>query len=161
MPLGYGLVATGAGQLPWSWVEERLGAARNYWVVTSRADGRPHAMPVWGLWLDGAVYFSTDPASRKGRNLAANPAAVIHLESGDDVVICEGPVESTANAGARFGPDLAAFVDGYDAKYGFRPDPGSAAHGVYRMRPAVVMAWREVDFPATATRWSGTAVGHA
>ena len=67
-------------------------AGRSYWVTTTRADGRPHAMPVWGLWLDGALWFSSDPDSVKGRNLAARPDAVVHLESGDEVCILDGRV---------------------------------------------------------------------
>jgi len=35
--------------LPWSEVERWLTRSRNYWVVTSAPDGRPRAMPVWGL----------------------------------------------------------------------------------------------------------------
>src|SRR4051812_9693775 len=90
---GNGIDQPAEGLLPWSFVDERRATAHNYWVVTSSAAGRPHAAPVWGLWLDGRFYFSTDPASRKGRNLAANPALVVHLESGDDAVILEGTAE--------------------------------------------------------------------
>src|SRR4051812_22385567 len=73
--------------LDWEDARERLAASRNYWVCTTRPDGRPHVAPVWGLWMDDAFYFSTDSASVKGRNLAARPDVVVHLESGDDVVI--------------------------------------------------------------------------
>ena len=34
---------------PWTDVTKALASARNYWVSTTRADGRPHAIPVWGL----------------------------------------------------------------------------------------------------------------
>lgn len=67
--------------------------ARNYWVVTTRSDGKPHSVPVWSIWLDETFYFGTDRRSRKGRNLATNPGLVVHLESGDDVVILEGVAE--------------------------------------------------------------------
>ena len=89
MASGYGLAPLGGGneQISWEAVEEKLRKARNYWVSSTRPDGRPHAMPVWGLWLAGAFFFSTDPQSRKGRNLAVNPNVVVHLESGDDVTI--------------------------------------------------------------------------
>src|SRR2546425_1061199 len=95
MSEGYGVPKDGSGakQLPWSWAVERLLAARNYWICSTRPDGPPHAAPVWGLWLDDAVWFSTDRASRKGRNLLASPTVVVHLESGDDVVILEGEAE--------------------------------------------------------------------
>ncbi len=51
---GYGLVDAGGGKglLPWSWAVEFLSKGRNYWVATTRPDGRPHVMPVWGIWMD-------------------------------------------------------------------------------------------------------------
>ena len=71
---GYGVVAETEGMLPWSWAQERLERAHDYWVATVWPDGRPHVMPVWGAWFDGCLWFSSDGASRKARNLAANPA---------------------------------------------------------------------------------------
>ncbi len=49
---GYGVLGPreGTGLLPWKWAEERLTDSRNCWVVTVWPDGRPHAMPVWGVW---------------------------------------------------------------------------------------------------------------
>src|SRR6266516_3335808 len=104
MPDGYGSEQSATGLVPWQTVVERVAAARNYWLATTLPNGRPHAAPVWGLWLDGAFYFSTDPSSRKGRNLAAGPELVVHLESGDDVAILEGTAEPVADRAllARF-----------------------------------------------------------
>jgi len=90
MPEGYGVPETDEGLLDWSWAVTRLESALNYWFATTRSDGRPHAMPAWAVWLDGALYFEGSPMTRRARNLAANPAVVVHLESGDDVVILEG-----------------------------------------------------------------------
>ena len=52
---GYGVSgpADGTGLLPWSWAEERLSRSHDYVLATVRPDGHPHAMPVWGVWLDG------------------------------------------------------------------------------------------------------------
>ena len=126
--------------LPWSWAEERLAASRNYWVVTSGEDG-PAAAPVWGVWADGAVYFGTSPRSRKGRNIERDPQVVIHLESGDEVVILHGEVELDEVD--------EPILDAYEAKYDHRPPTKT----LYRLRPARVLAWREVDFPTSATRF--------
>lgn len=147
-PREYGIAADGEGRLPWAWAEERLTAARTDWLATTRPDGRPHVMPVWGLWLDGALLFSTARRSRKARNLAARPDAIAHLESGDEVVILEGPVHEVTDAAL-----LTRFADAYEAKYRFRPDPHDAANAVYALRPRVAFAWREQDFPTSATRW--------
>src|SRR4051812_5465671 len=81
MPPGYTPLGTKPKFLPWNFAEQRLRRAHNYWVCSTRPDRRPHAAPVWGLWRNGAFYFSTDPASRKARNLAANAAVLVHLES--------------------------------------------------------------------------------
>jgi hypothetical protein len=149
MPTGYGIATTAEGQLPWEWARERLAGSRNYWVCTTRGDGRPHAIPVWGLWLEGAVVFSTDPESVKGRNLAARPEIVIHLESGDEAVIVEGRAERLTVAGIP-----ATFVDDYEAKYGHRVDTSNPGFAFYRVAPVRVLAWRESDFPTGATRFT-------
>jgi hypothetical protein len=148
MPSGYGLTSDTTDCLPFSWAEQRLVAARNYWVCTTRAGGRPHAMPVWGLWLDQSLLFSTDPVSVKACNIAARPDVVVHLESGDDVVVIDGRAERLAPS------DLSpGFVDAYEAKYTHRIDPSNPDFGFYRVSPVRVLAWREVDFPSSATRF--------
>ncbi len=134
--------------LDWAGVQKRLEAARNYWIATTRPNGRPHVMPVWGLWWDDAFYFSTDPASQKGRNLVNNPEVVVHLESGDDAVILEGAAERVTDANT-----LDEFADRYDAKYQFRPDTGNPDFAFFRVRPRRAFAWHEPDFPNSATRW--------
>lgn len=155
MPADYGLVPPSEGEiLPWAWAVERLEASRNYWVVTVRPDGRPHAMPVWGVWFDGAFYFGTGAKSRKGRNIAADPRAVVHLESGDEVVVLEGVmVEVTDDAEA-----LRRFEEAFNPKYGFTPDSGEMdlvemGAVAYRMVPRVAFGWMEASFPQNATRW--------
>ena len=150
MPGGYGIARdeVDRNRFPWSWADEQLVKSRNYWIATTRDDARPHAAPVWGLWLDGALFFSTDPTSLKGRNMAARPEIVVHLESGDDTVILEGAVEKMTGVEA-----LTQFVDAYESKYGFRVDTSNTNFGVYRLRPRVALTWREQSFPESATRW--------
>ena len=144
---GYGIATDPEGMLLWGWASAALAAARNYWIGTTRPDGRPHAAPVWGIWLDETFYFGTGPTSCKGRNLAVNPAIVVHLESGDDSVILEGVAEPLTDASL-----LERYADAYEAKYQFRPDT-SKPEGTYMLRPRVAFGWRERDFPTSATRW--------
>jgi PPOX class probable F420-dependent enzyme len=145
-PRGYGISESAEGLMPWSWAEERLEASRNYWVGTTKPDGAPHAMPVWGIWFDDGVVFSTSPDSRKGRNLARDARVVVHVESGEEVVVLEGEAEEIA-----FDEGMA---DAYEAKYDYRPGPDSPEGLWYRLRPSVAYAWTERDFPKTATRFS-------
>lgn len=146
----YGIAEGKQGLMSWDWVREQMANSRNYWICSTRLDGRPHAAPVWGIWLDDTLYFSTGRTSLKGRNLAANPAVVVHLESGDNAVILEGVVEEVTDTALY--PRIA---ETYAAKYPpFRPDPASDSGAIwYALRPSVAFGWLEPDFPNTATRW--------
>ena len=139
---GYGIATDDEGMLSWEWALERLAASRNYWISTVHPDGRPHAMPVWGVVVDGTLHFGTNPSSAKGRNLARSGELVAHTESGDECVILEGVVERV--------PRTAAVADAYAAKYDWRPEEGGE---VYAVRPHVAYAWRERDYPRSATRF--------
>ena len=131
--------------LPWQWAEERLVESRNYWVATARPNGRPHLMPVWGVWHGAALWFSTGAESVKARNLAADPRCSISTERGDEAVIVEGRVE-------RVGPArLEAVYAAYRAKYEWPVD----GETLYVVRPEVAFGFVEHadQFAATATRW--------
>jgi PPOX class probable F420-dependent enzyme len=150
MPESYGVVSDAPEYVPmeWSWVAEQLSGARNYWIATIGRDGNPHVTPIWGVWLGDAVCFGTDRDSVKGRNIARNPEIAIHLESGDDVVIMYGTVEAIIDQSA-----LNDLVSAYDAKYSIKLDPSDDATALLAFRSQKVLAWRESDFPNTATRW--------
>ena len=147
MPASYGVPpdASGAQLVSWRWAEERLEAARNYWLCTTRGDGRPHAAPLWGVWVESRLWFSTDPSSQKGRNVERDARVVLHLESGDDVVILEGLVERR--------PWDDGIVDAYEEKYGYRVDTTRESYGTFVFRPRVAQTWTEQGFPKSAVRW--------
>jgi pyridoxine/pyridoxamine 5'-phosphate oxidase len=98
--------------------------------------------------VDRSFYFGTDRGSRKSRNLDGNSAVVVHLESGDDVVIVEGTAAEIRNTA-----QLAVVNEAYLAKYSMKLTDAPGALVIYRVRPSVVFAWQERDFPASATRW--------
>jgi nitroimidazol reductase NimA-like FMN-containing flavoprotein (pyridoxamine 5'-phosphate oxidase superfamily) len=143
---GYGLPRGAKGLLPWTWAEERLRRSHNYWVVTVRPDGRPHAMPVWGIWIDARFYFSTGRDSRKARNLASNPACTICTEQTSEAVIVEGTAAEVSDP-AR----LKQLAPVYGRKY--KPWTLDTGLGpVLEVRPRVVFGMREKTFK-DATRW--------
>jgi hypothetical protein len=153
-PAGYFQPAeAGSGLLPWSHVGEQLAPARNYWVATASRDGRPHSMPVWGVWLDEHFWFSTGPTTRKARNLLENPNLVVHLESGAELVVLEGRAEEI-----RDPRQVERFLAAYNPKYSWDFEVSQlTGGGLFRVRPRRVFAWRgdEGDaFAATATRWT-------
>ncbi len=147
---GYGILDadSGTGLLPWSWATERLANARNYWMATTRPDGNPHAMPVWGVWLDDAFYFSTGTQSRKARNLVANPRCAIGCELGDDQLVLEGVAELVT---VRILRD--SFAKAYGKKYEW--DTDGFDEPIYAVRPTAVFGFTTAadQFVASATRW--------
>jgi nitroimidazol reductase NimA-like FMN-containing flavoprotein (pyridoxamine 5'-phosphate oxidase superfamily) len=143
---GYGIATDPVGLLTWKWAEERLRKARRYWLATAGPDRRPHAMPVWGLWLDHAFYFSTGRRSRKARNLAKNDGCVICVEHGADSVVVEGSARRV-----RAAAQIKRLNEAYKSKY----DGGMpGAEPVFVVRPRKAFGLRERDFIKSATRWS-------
>jgi nitroimidazol reductase NimA-like FMN-containing flavoprotein (pyridoxamine 5'-phosphate oxidase superfamily) len=143
---GYGVPKSLEGALPWEWAEQRLGKSHNYWLTSVRPDGAPHTMVVWGIWLDGAYYFSTGATSRKGRNLQQNPHCVVCSENAEEAIIVEGVARKLDDDAIP----PQAFTD-YKAKYGWDLDPKVGP--VHEVRPKTVFAMPEKQFPKAVTRW--------
>jgi nitroimidazol reductase NimA-like FMN-containing flavoprotein (pyridoxamine 5'-phosphate oxidase superfamily) len=143
---GYGVPQSSEGTLPWQWALERLRQSHNYWLTSVRPDGAPHVMPVWGVWVEGAWYFSTGATSRKSRNLEHNARCVVCNENAEEAVILEGTA-------VRLKDDeipQQAFKD-YKAKYDWELDPKRGP--VWKVSPQVVFAMPEQQFPQGVTKW--------
>ena len=142
----YGISASKEGLLPWKWAHDRIGKSRQYWLATVRPDGAPHVMPVWGLWLDGAFYFSTGRKTRKARNLYSNPRCVVCSENAEEAVIVEGKASEVSEPAT-----LKRIFAAYKKKY--KMDVSGMNSPMYRVEPGVAFGLWEKKFPTTATRW--------
>lgn len=155
----YGVGGPDWEPLPWSWAAERLVSNRNFWVVTVSGDGRPHALPVWGVWDDDRhrFFFSCSPNARKARNLAANPRTVVMT---DDTVECLS-VEGVA-APVPQGEDLEHWIELYLSKYQpLSPELNGdfvRSHAGFEVAPdrALSVIERDEEFATRATRWTFT-----
>ena len=104
----------------WDEIAGLLTDAQLYWIITVRADGRPHAVPLVGVWHDGAFAFCTGGEEQKQRNLDANPHVAVTTGStgargwrtGKDVVV-EGSATRVTDPGS-----LQELADAWSAKYG-------------------------------------------
>jgi nitroimidazol reductase NimA-like FMN-containing flavoprotein (pyridoxamine 5'-phosphate oxidase superfamily) len=150
---GYGIVGAkdGKGLLPWTWVAKKMKACRTFWLATVREtgngeQGRPHVMPVWGVWLDDAFYFSTGKKSRKGQNLASNPACTVTNDDGEEAVIVEGRASV-----AKESLELERVATAYVKKY--KMDPRGMGEPIFQVDPYTVFGFVEKSFPQSATRW--------
>ena len=149
---GYGIAGAdqGSGLLDWSWAAQRLTEARNYWVATVWPTGRPHLMPVWAMWDDSTLWFSSAVGSRKTKNLRADPNCVITTEASDPVII-EGQATMVTGP-AR----LQRVIDLMNAKYATHIEVSfldPAVNATFGVRPHRVFGMQDADFTGSPTRW--------
>ncbi|WP_199432797.1 pyridoxamine 5'-phosphate oxidase family protein [Qaidamihabitans albus] len=161
-PRAQPVTGTTGDPMRWTEVVGPLAEAGTYWLSTTRADGRPHAMPVLGVWVDDALHFASGPATRKSRNLAGNASCSITASrSGLDLVV-EGDAAPVSDTQV-----LQRVAAAYRSKYGWSPsahegalhaDAGAPTAGpppwrVYRVEVVKVFALPS-DGDFTPTRWS-------
>jgi uncharacterized pyridoxamine 5'-phosphate oxidase family protein len=150
---GYGLPQGAKGLLPWKWADEHLKKSHNYWITTVRADGSPHTMIVWAMWLDGRLYFSTGSQSLKAKNLARNSNCVMCTELADKAVIVEGTAQPVRDVYL-----IRRMVPLYERKYrfdmsGMEKDLLTFKEPIFAVRPRVVFGLDEKKTLNSATRW--------
>src|SRR5215211_459396 len=140
-------------------IERFLMDAQLYWIITVRTKGRPHAVPLVGVWHDGAFTFCTGPEEQKQRNLDVNPHVAVTTgstgangwNSGKDVVV-EGTAVRVTDAEAlrtlaaawfaKYGEDWESGVRGQE--FVELSDSGGSTEGgawVYRVVPEKVIAF--------------------
>ena len=120
----------------WRAIEARLGRETTIWLATVRQDGRPHLVPVWFVWLEGKVYFSTGSQTQKFENLRGNQNVALALPATDTVIVLEGE----AHAADRATTETLAeyFFNKYE--WDFRYDD-SVDWRLVEVTPHKILAW--------------------
>jgi Pyridoxamine 5'-phosphate oxidase len=150
---GYGIAAAteGSGLLPWSWAAERLTVSRHYWVSSVWPDGHPHTMPVWGMWDDRVLWFTSAVSSRKIRNLALDSRCCVSTEDASDPVVIEGTARIVGEPALRQRV-IDLMNDKYRTEFGMDfLDP--AKNATVQVRPRRVFGLHSGDFTGSPTRW--------
>ncbi len=129
--------------LDWYFVDKQMSESKTYWISTCRPDGRPHSIPIWGVWLNNRFYFGGGELTATRKNLKENPYAVIHAESGVKVAILEGVVSVEEDQ-----ERTEAIIKEYKQKYDVDHSPP-----FLRLDHKLVLAWELDDFANTPTRW--------
>ncbi len=154
-------LATDATAMPWTEARNRLGTADTYWLVTTRPDCRPHAVPVLAVWVDDALHFVAGASTRKARNLARDPHCAITTRGPSLDLVLEGEA-----AKVRGEAKLQRVADAYASKYewhvtvrngAFRdtegaPTAGPPPYEVYEVRPTTAFGFG-TDGSLGSTRW--------
>jgi general stress protein 26 len=145
---------------PASWDETRrvLEQAELCWIVTVRADGRPHLTPLVAVWFGEALYFTTGAAEQKAVNLRGNPHVILMTGSSDwdaglDVVV-EGDAVPVADE-AVLGSLAEAWAAKWDGRWQFEVrdgafgDQGGGTALVFAVTPGKVLAFAKGSFGQT------------
>ncbi len=155
MPAGYGVPESDEDLLSWNEVEAKLVESDQYWMATTREDGRPHVVPRWGVWIDGRLFYDGSPETVHVKNLSRNSACTLHLEDGWQAVIVEGQSGPTNSPGVELGTRIAMEMARKYGDKGYAPEPdaweGEAAGGLCCFIPSKALAW--FDFPKDVTRF--------
>jgi len=103
-------------------------------------------MPVWAVWIDEGLCFSTGVTSVKARNLAANSRCVVTTENADHAVILEGVARAIEQ------PEFVRAGELYAVKYPpYKLDPNLGP--IFVVEPRIVFGMIENEMVDTATRW--------
>jgi len=127
----------------------RLAADHIGWFTTVRADGSPHAVPVWFLWHDGRLLVMSEPRTAKVADVRRGSRALLHLHTradGNGVVVLSGPTVVSERSSTQWLPEIG---EAYTAKYaeamvvyGMGLEPiAEKFHVVIELVPTDLQAW--------------------
>ena len=151
--------------MPWSRAAEALGTGSlgpetACFLGTVRPDGRPHSAGVGVAVLDGDLYFTSGPGTRKSRNLAGDPRCPLSLRLDGIDLVLEGEARRVTDS-----PTLEAVARLYRAG-GWPAEPaGDAITASYSAQSAGPPPWHLYRFscstgfgvglrePHGASRW--------
>ncbi|MDE2838346.1 MAG: PPOX class F420-dependent oxidoreductase [Chloroflexota bacterium] len=113
--------------------------------VTLRADGSPHAIPIWYEYRDGDFLVFTSSRSQRARNLERNSRAAITISTHDEpyvYVSAEGPVAITSEGVEETGLSIAQRYMGNRGRQ-FLDDVYDEHSVILRLTPERILTWAE------------------
>jgi len=137
--------------LTWAAIRKELEEAPQYWVATTRPDGRPHVVPRDGVWLDDAWYYGGSPETVHNRNLENNHEAVMHIGEGLTAIIVEGEAKHV-RLELEIAQRLADVNNRKYSHYGLNTKADIyVTRGILELKARRVLAW--TNLPENATRF--------
>ena len=125
-------------------LEDFLAGQRTVRVATVDRRGRPQVVPLWFMWLDGALFLNSTLGNLTVRNLLANPRVSAVIDDGVPYEELRGAILRGPVARAEDDPRIPAVAEAWSAKYmGGNPVP----YGKWKNR-----AWFRLD-PEEITSW--------
>ena len=154
----------GSAELDWARARTAMAGPATpdvtYFLGTCRPDGTPHAAGIGAQWMDGDLYFTSNPATRKARDLAVNSRCTISVRLPSIDLVLDGSAqrETESHILERVAADFReggwpAQVehDALTAPYS-APSAGPPPWHLYRFTFHTVVGVATIE-PFGATRW--------
>lgn len=145
----------------WADAQKQLEQSEKFWLATTDPDGSPHVVPIFSVWVDDTLYFTSGKKVRKSRNLAQNAHCVISTQGETLDVMVEGEATKITDEAAmqrvakayadKYGWPIMPHDGAFDAPYG-APSAGPAPYACYHVRITKVFALGTSEVYG-ATRW--------
>lgn len=98
-------------------IEDYLTRAHTAIVTSVGKDGYPHAVPVWFVYLNGALYFRSMSGQQKAVNLLRNPKICLLVEDGEAWVDLRSVVVRGDAQEVREPEEIQRFAAASEEKY--------------------------------------------
>ena len=130
------------------------------WLATINPDGSPHVMAVGVQSVNGIWYFTSGPATRKSRNLTADPRCAFSVATEPFDLVIEGIAERVTDKEELSAVAMTYAADGWPAEVAgdaltapfSAPSAGPAPWHLYRVRLSTVFALGTAE-PFGATKF--------
>jgi PPOX class probable F420-dependent enzyme len=136
-------------------LDEYLREQRTVRLATASADGRPHVVPLWFVWVDGTVFMNSTLGNVTIRNLRRNPTATGSIDDGDSYQELRGVLVQGTVEWAQDDPRLETVKQTWSNKYmagGPVPYDRWRDRIWFRMSPAKLTSWDFRKIPEAKAR---------
>lgn len=122
-------------------LDDLLGKTRECHVATVSPDGKPHVVPLWFAWHDGAVWLNSLIKSRRTRDIRAGSPASVCVDDGESYgelrgAVLEGRFEEVTDEST-----LERVREVFGAKYWGGTIPAVRSHVWVRLAADRVASW--------------------
>lgn len=136
-------------------LEEYLATQRTTRVATAAADGTPHVVPLWFVWIDGVMFLNSTLGNVTTDNILESGKATAVMDDGETYDALRGVVVTARAVRADDDPRIAEAERTWSEKYlGGNPVPYRAwkNRAWFRLDPERIASWDFRKIPEAKAR---------
>lgn len=134
-------------------LDELLTSQRTCRIATVSRSGEPHVVPLWFVWLDGAMYFNNLRKSRRTKNLERGSRVSVCVDAGEQYNELRGAVLYGRLVDASEDDRAPEARRLFGQRYGGGvPLPEMRSHQWLKLVPDEIVSWDFKKIPAGRDR---------